>query len=164
MSRLAAALADLCRDLTVDELAEAAGLSRTTAGRWLKALRENADISAWTAEAVERLAAWEDRRWQSARLSDALRPVPADTPAVGDPRDQAQRLQHQMLVASRRSNSLALRLGSLAERRQLGRQELRVVLEKADAALQETGNQQSLLRDLRDALRDQLRPGGPGKA
>lgn len=161
MSRLQDCLLRLCQDLTVDEFADAAGLARTTAGRWLKALRDDGDLSAWSAPALEALAGFESRRWGSTAISDALRPQTGGAAAAaGDPVAQAQRAQHQMLVASRRNGSLALRLSAAVERRTVDRGEAREMLQKAEAAMEETAKQLAQLQALRDSLLAKLKSGG----
>lgn len=160
MSRLRDCLLRLSQDLTVDEFADAAGLARTTAGRWLKALRDDGDLSAWSVPALEALAAFESRRWGATSISDALRPAPAGAAAVSaDPVAQAQKAQHQMLVAGRRNGSLALRLSAAVERRTVDRTEAREMLQKAEAAMEETGKQMAQLQSLRDSLLAKLKSG-----
>jgi hypothetical protein len=161
MSRLRDCLLRLSQDLTVDEFADAAGLARTTAGRWLKALRDDGDLSAWSAPALEALAAFESRRWGSTAISDALRPAPAGAAAAvsADPVAQAQRAQHQMLVAGRRNGSLALRLSAAVERRTVDRTEAREMLQKAEAAMEETAKQMAQMQSLRDSLLAKLKSG-----
>lgn len=155
MSRLAAAIIAVTDGCTVDEVAAIIGEPRATAGRWLKRLREDGDLVAWSAEAVERLAGHEHRTCATTRIADALRPEPAPAGEA-----DAESLRRQINRANRKNSSLMLGLDEVRSPARLDREQARTLLVKTDAALQETSQQQTLLARWRQALSRRLRQGG----
>lgn len=154
MSRLAQAVDQLCAPLSVDELASILGIPRATAGRWLKALRDDGDLALWSADAVAALADYEARRLGTSLICDALRPA-ADEAADPSPRE----VRRQIDKADRRNSSLKLELDDIEAHGVFDREHARAVLGKTEAALKEVAGQQSLLARWRQALVRRLRDG-----
>jgi len=154
MARLAAAVDQLCAPLSVDELAEVLDIPRATAGRWLKALRDDGDLALWSADAIEALAGYETQHLGTSLIADALRPLPED---AADP--SAREVRRQIDKADRRNSSLKLELDDIEAHGVFDREHARSVLGKTEAAMQEVAGQQSLLVRWRRALVRRLRDG-----
>jgi hypothetical protein len=154
MGRLAHAIDQVCAPLSVDEVAAAIGIPRATAGRWLKALRDEGDLALWSAEAVEALAAYESAHLGTTLISDALCPVEA---ADADP--SPREVRRQIDKAERKNSSLKLELDDLESHGVFDRQKARTVLVKTEAAMREGAGQQGLLARWRQSLVRRLREG-----
>lgn len=154
MGRLAHAVDQVCAPLSVDEVAAVIGIPRATAGRWLKALRDEGDLAPWSAEAVEALAGYESAHLGTALISDALRPV-EEAEADPSPRE----VRRQIDKTDRKNSSLKLELDDLESHGVFDRERARTVLAKTEAAMREGAGQQGLLTRWRQALVRRLRDG-----
>lgn len=154
MARLATAVDQLCAPLSVDELAEVLDIPRATAGRWLKALRDDGDLKLWSADAIEALAGYEAHHLGTCLISDALRPLVED---ATDP--SAREVRRQIDKADRRNSSLKLELDDIEAHGVFDREHTRAVLGKTEAAMQEVAGQQNLLVRWHRALVRRLRDG-----
>jgi hypothetical protein len=154
MGRLAHAVDQICAPLSVDEVAEILAIPRATAGRWLKSLRDEGDLTLWSAETIESLASYEATHLGSSLISDALRPEP-ETVADPSPRE----VRRQIDKADRKNSSLKLELDDLESHGVFDRERARTVLAKTEAAMREGAGQQGLLTRWRQALVRRLRDG-----
>lgn len=152
MGRLALAVDQVCAPLSVDELAAVLDIPRATAGRWLKALRDESALALWSAEAIEALASYEAAQLGSTLISDALRPAP-ETGEDPSPRE----VRRQIDKADRKNSSLKLELDDLESHGVFDRERARTVLTKTEAAMREGAGQQGLLVRWRQALVRRLR-------
>ena len=154
MGRLAHAVDQVCAPLSVDDLAEVLGIPRATAGRWLKALRDDGDLGLWSADAMEILAAYEAERLGTALISDALRPQ-ADAGSDPSPRE----VRRQIDKTDRKNSSLKLELDDLESHGVFDRERARTALTKTEAAMREGAGQQGLLIRWRQSLVRRMRDG-----
>jgi hypothetical protein len=154
MGRLTHAVDQVCAPLSVDEVAEVLGIPRATAGRWLKALRDDGDLGLWSAGAVEALATYEAEQLGTMLISDALRPQ-ADAGSDPSPRE----VRRQIDKTDRKNSSLKLELDDLESHGVFDRERARTVLTKTEAAMREGAGQQGLLVRWRQALVRRLRDG-----
>lgn len=154
MGRLAQAVEQMCRPLSVDELAAILRMPRATAGRWQKALLDDGKLHLWSADAIEALAAYEADRLGTTSISDALRPV-IETGNAPSPRE----VRRQIDKADRKNSSLKLDLDDIESHGTFDPARARAVLEKADAAIKETSGHHNLLVRWRNSLMRKLRDG-----
>lgn len=158
MSPFASALIRVTDDLTVEQYADITGESRASAGRHLKALREDQDLQAITAEAVERLARHEVRVTGASSIAEALKGAGMTSDLSSQDVDPAS-VRRQMTKADRKNSSLKLELEDLERNGVFDRSQARVLIDKTDAAMKETAAQHGILTKWRRALLRRLQSG-----
>jgi hypothetical protein len=152
MSRLVDAILQVTTTWTVNDMARELKLPRSTAGRWLKDLRERSDISAWSADMVERLTDYETTKLGTSQIVDALRPREPD-PTPPHPREVRQ----QITKTVRRVETLKFSLEDMENFMRCDAATARKILAKTDEALRDSTQQQGLLARLRTCLSRRLR-------
>ncbi len=153
MSRLAVALNHLTTVMTISQIAEIIDESHSTAGRWVKSLREDATIEDWSAAAIEKVAAYEARAMGTTTISDALLPDRQRS------KTDAQDVRAQSNKANRRNASLmSLMDGVDFSKPSLVLASARLLLEKTESAIKENEAHLQVLHGWRQELLARLQP------